>query len=134
MHLGASKQTDSGVVPLKNAVLCLDCECVTNGRFDECAVCGSRSLLSITRMLGGTLQSRKALCLPRDESAVHFDLKITIDLKQMNSRELNETVEGIANLIAPSLGHGRAGCHINVEPVIVEADADSWKAEEATAA
>lgn len=132
MHLEARKQTDSGVVPLINAVLCLDCECVTNGRFDECAVCGSRSLLSIARMLGGTLQSRKALCPPRDESTVRFDLKITIDLKQMESKQLNETVEDIANLIAPDLGRGRASCHINVEPVFVEAD--GWKSEEAKAA
>lgn len=120
MHLGTRKQADVAVVPLQNAVLCLDCECVTNGRFDECLVCGGHSLLSIARMVGGTLQSADADNRQKDESIVRFDLKITIDMAQLESNELNNTVEGIARLIGQSLGQSRARCHINVEPVVVQ--------------
>jgi hypothetical protein len=120
MHLGFGKQADPAVVPLQNAVLCLDCECVTNGRFDECLVCGGHSLLSIARLLGGTLRSGNADRPQKDESIVRFDLKIMIDMLQLDSNELNDAVEGIARLIALSLGQDRARCHINVEPVVVQ--------------
>lgn len=133
MYLGTRKQTDSGVVPLQTAVLCLDCECVSNGRYDECPVCRGRSLLSIARMLGGTLQPQ-CQYPQKDQSLVRFDLKISIDLKRMECKELNDTVDAIANLIAPSLGRGQACYHINVEPVVVEAADDSSKDDEARAA
>jgi hypothetical protein len=134
MHLGTRKQADAAVVPLQNAVLCLDCECVTNGRFDECLVCGGRSLLSIARLLGGTLQSGDPDCPQRDESIVRFDLKITIDMMHLESNELNNAVDGIARLIALSLGQGRARCHINVEPVIVQPAAVNGNADGSKAA
>ncbi len=116
MHQGTKKQTDLGAVPLQNAVLCVDCECVTEGRSDECLVCGGRSLLSIARIVGGTL-SHEADC-PKPETHVLYNLEITVDLRLIEPKDLNATVEGIASLIGPRLGRGRAGFHIKVEPVI----------------
>jgi hypothetical protein len=108
MHLGTIKQAASGAVPLQNAALCVDCESVSNSRFDECPVCGSRSLLSIARMLGGALPRHKANCTKTDENIVLFDLEITIDLKQIEPKDLNAAVEGITSLIKPSLWRGEA--------------------------
>jgi hypothetical protein len=85
-------------------------------------------------MVGGTLQPRNANPPQKDESFVRFDLTITIDLKQMESNELNDVVEGVAGLIAPSLGQGRASCHINVEPVGLKSSIDSRNADEVKAA
>ena len=45
-----------------------------------------------------------------------FNLEITIDLKQIETKDLNTAVEVITSLIGPSLGRGRASFHINVEP------------------
>jgi hypothetical protein len=125
MHLESKRHADSDAVPLQSAVLCVDCECVTDGRFDECLVCGSRSLLSIARIVGGTLLSR--LEPSKDENSVLFNLEIKIDLKEIGPKDLGATVEGIASLIGPSLGLGRARCHINVEP-IGSCNADDAKA------
>ena len=47
------KKPTPEAVPLQGAVLCVNCECVSSGRFDECPVCGSRQLLNIGQMLGG---------------------------------------------------------------------------------
>ena len=47
-------------VPLQNAVLCADCDVVSNSPHDRCMVCGSRSLINISRMLGGTLPRNRA--------------------------------------------------------------------------
>ena len=48
-----------------------------------------------------------------------FDLTISIELKQMNSKDVNAAVDRITRLIGPRLGQGRACLHINVEPVAV---------------
>ena len=42
-------------VALRNAVLCADCDVVSDSPHDRCMVCGSRSLVNISRMLGGSL-------------------------------------------------------------------------------
>ncbi len=120
MHQGVKKQTESGAVPLQSAVLCVDCECVTEGRSDECRVCGSHSLLSIARIVGGTL-SREAEN-QKKPTIVLYDLQITVDLKLIEPKDLSATLEGITSLIGPRLGRGGACCHIKVEPVSCNAN------------
>ena len=46
---------EAGGLPLWNAVFCLDCEVISNSRGNECPVCNSRSLVSLARILGGSL-------------------------------------------------------------------------------
>ncbi len=115
---GVENQMDAEVIPLQSAVLCVDCESVSNGRFDECPVCRSHSLLNIARMLGGTLLPDKANCTRKAENIGLFDLEITIDLKQIEPKDINAAVEGISSLIGPRLGRSGASLHINVEPVV----------------
>ena len=47
-------------IPLRNAVLCAECDVVSDSPHDHCLVCGSRSLFNISRLLGGMLPSRRA--------------------------------------------------------------------------
>ena len=47
-------------VALQNAVLCAECDVVSDSPHDRCMVCGSRSLVNISRMLGGTLPVERA--------------------------------------------------------------------------
>jgi hypothetical protein len=112
------KHADLSAVPLQSAVLCVDCECVTDGRSDECLVCGSRSLLSVARIVGGTLLSREANRPKPETHNVLYDLEITVELKLIAAKDLSATVEGIATLIEPRLGRGRACCHLKVTPVV----------------
>jgi hypothetical protein len=133
MYYGTKKQADSDAVPLQSAVLCVDCESVTHSRFDECVVCGSRSLVCLARILGGALPSHKANRSMKNESALLFNLEITIKLEQMEPKELNDAVEGITSLIGPGLVRGRACFHINVEPAPGCSNAD-MNTDEAEAA
>ena len=48
-------------VTLKNAVLCAECEVVSDSPHDTCLVCGSRSLVNIARMFGGNLPKHRAI-------------------------------------------------------------------------
>jgi hypothetical protein len=56
-------------VALQNAVLCADCDVVSDSPNDRCLVCGSRSLLNIASMLGGSLPGERAILLPPVKAA-----------------------------------------------------------------
>jgi len=47
-------------VPLKNAVLCAECDVVSDSPHDVCMVCGSRSLFNVARFFGGNLPRKRA--------------------------------------------------------------------------
>ena len=47
-------------ISLQNAVLCAECDFVSDSPHDYCLVCGSCSLFNISRLLGGMLPSQRA--------------------------------------------------------------------------
>ena len=112
---------DSGVLPLWNAVFCLDCEVISRGRGDECCACGSRSLVSLARMLGGSLLAHRAQHSPESESGL-FDITIAVELQQICAKDLSTTVERLCSVIGPKLAGDRASFHINVKPAVEKLD------------
>lgn len=72
-------------VALQNAVLCAECDVVSDSPHDTCLVCGSRSLLNIARMFGGNL--------PKDRASL-----ITSDVLEMMPREIVLTFPGVHRL------------------------------------
>jgi hypothetical protein len=107
-------QPETEVVPFRNAVLCLDCEAVSNSRFDACPACNSRSLVSLSRMLGGSV-SQKASLLERGDRFM-FDLRMRIDLTRVDAQDLSVAIDGITRVLGPRLRKGKATFHIDVEP------------------
>jgi hypothetical protein len=128
MHLHIKTQPDSDTLSLQNAVLCLDCEAVTNSRCDECPVCGGRALHSLVRMLGGRLLPRMAERTERNDNIVRFDLDMAIALTQIEAKDLNVVLQGITSLIGPRMGGRGASFHVNVEPVVDSRVEDEMKA------
>ena len=53
-------------VALQNAVLCAECDVVSDSPHDRCLVCGSRSLFNIARMFGGNLPKDRASLIASD--------------------------------------------------------------------
>jgi len=47
-------------VALQYAVLCAECDVVSDSPHDVCMVCGSRSLVNICRILGGNMPKNRA--------------------------------------------------------------------------
>lgn len=66
--MDASENPDVNLVWLRNAVLCADCEVISDSPHDTCRVCGSRSLLSLSCVLGGTLPAQRAQLVDARES------------------------------------------------------------------
>jgi hypothetical protein len=127
MHLRTEEQQDLVAVPLRTAVLCVDCESVSISRFETCPVCGSHSVFSIAPILGGSILPPPESSA-RDASLVRFDLAISIVLKRMEAKDVNTTLEGITDLIRFKLGQSRVSIHIDVEPVSTAVYKDVAKA------
>ena len=53
-------------VPLQNAVLCAECDVVSDSPHDTCLVCGSPSLINIARMFGGKLPKERASLIAQE--------------------------------------------------------------------
>jgi hypothetical protein len=120
MVAGIRNHKDAGVLPLWNAVFCLDCEVISRSRGDECAACKSHSLVSLARVLGGSLLAHRAQHFQKWESGL-FDVTITIEL-QMHAKDLSTTVERLASVISPKLAGDRTSFHINVKPAVDKLD------------
>lgn len=61
-------------VALQNAVLCAECDVVSDSPHDQCLVCGSRSLFNIARMFGGNLPENRAALIPSETLAVQREV------------------------------------------------------------
>jgi hypothetical protein len=117
MFAGTRNHGEAHVLRLGDAVFCLDCEIVSNSRRDECPACKSRSLVSLARMLGGSLLAEKIRNL-QECGTLLFDITITVQLPQMHARDLNTTLESLTTVIGPRLARNRASLHIKVEPLV----------------
>jgi hypothetical protein len=115
MFTETRNRLDTEAVPLWNAVFCMDCEVISNTRFDECPSCKGHSLVSLARMLGGSLIGQDG-----HTSGIHknscFDITITVQLLELRAEDLNGTLERLSSLISQKLEPIRATVHIEVQP------------------
>jgi len=110
-----TKRSDTNILPLWNAVFCLDCEVISDSQGDECPACKNRSLVSLARMLGGSLSVRRKRQL-RDHENELFDVTITLELQQMHAKDVTTTLERLTNVIGQELARDQATLHIKVQP------------------
>ena len=108
-------RSDTGGLPLWNAVFCLDCEMISNSRGDECPVCNGRSLVSLARILGGSLFAHREQ-LPQEGEPALFEITITVELRQMDAKDLTTTLERLTSVIGPKLAREQAMFHADVKP------------------
>ena len=112
---------DARIVPLWNAIFCLDCEIITGSRGDECPACKSRSLVNLARMLGGSLLAHRAQQSHASKSGL-FDITIVAELQQIHAKDLSTTVERLTSVIGPTLARDQASFHVNVKPAVGKPD------------
>ena len=85
---------------------------------DKCPVCGSRSLFSLFRILGGTLSDRQTGFREERGIGVKYDLEITFKMKEMTARDLNDAIASVDRLTMPSRGCLLESFHINVDSYV----------------
>jgi len=66
-------------LPLLEAVLCADCEIISNSAGDRCQICGSPSLLSLGRLLGGKVEGERAVLVHVDSDQRHNGFTVLVN-------------------------------------------------------
>jgi hypothetical protein len=64
-------------IALQNAVLCAECDVVSDSPHDTCLVCGSRSLFNIARRFGGNLPRIRTALVPSETMEVRHDVVLS---------------------------------------------------------
>ena len=67
---------NTNLVRLQKAVLCANCEVISEGLNGHCAGCGSQSLLGLSRVLGGTIESELSVVFATSAQAVSDDVRV----------------------------------------------------------
>ena len=67
---------NTNLVRLQKAVLCANCEVISEGLNGHCAGCGSESLLSLSTVLGGTVESELSFAFATSAPAVSDDRRV----------------------------------------------------------
>ena len=85
-------------VPLQNAVLCAECDVVSDSPHDICMVCGSHSLFNVARIFGGNLPKKRATVITQQpaesprETVLVFPKPHRPRRRAMGSRQLSVVV------------------------------------------
>lgn len=112
MNAAADTKGGLGAVSLPNAVFCVNCETISNSPHDSCTICGSHSLISLFRVLGGTLRSQK----PQSTGDhAKYSLELTAKVHGIPATDLNLLIELLTRLA--EAGGAVESLHLNVEPV-----------------
>jgi len=78
---------DTNFVPLQSATFCIQCELITTNNRPHCLACGNTSLLSLSRVLGGSLRNQHTAHLITDselDSLVRDLLRTVPDPQTLN--------------------------------------------------
>ena len=54
---------NANLVCLQRAVLCANCDVISEGSNGHCSACGSQALLSLSRLLGGSVEAEASVVL-----------------------------------------------------------------------
>ena len=107
-HLIDGGGSSLSTIPLPNAVYCVNCDLITNSPHDACCVCGSHSVVAVSRMW--QLTSAKAA-----SDAARYKVSFTVDVRGIPANGLNESTKLISRLA--ELGGDVKTLHIKVDPV-----------------
>jgi GAF domain-containing protein len=66
MYLGWATARNASFLPLQTAIFCVECELISENNTPYCLACGSKALLSLSRVLGGSLRKKETAHLIED--------------------------------------------------------------------
>jgi putative methionine-R-sulfoxide reductase with GAF domain len=91
---------DVNFVPLQSATFCVQCELITTNHRPHCLACGNPSLLSLSRVLGGSLRQQQTAHLITDselDSLVRDLLRTVPDPHLLNRDFSNNEISNVAD-------------------------------------
>jgi len=97
---------DIHFVSLQTAVFCVSCEIISKNNTPYCMACGSQAVLSLSRVLGGSLRGQQTAHLIAD---AELDRLVRDLLRTVPSASGESHVPGSFATLAPSRHHTRSG-------------------------
>ena len=94
---------DISFISLPTAVFCVECELISKNNTPHCMACGSRALLSLSRLMGGSLRGQQTAHLIED---AELDRLVRELLGTVPSSE--DRIPASFATLAPSRSHARA--------------------------
>ncbi len=95
---------DISFLTLQTAVFCVECELISKNNTPYCMACGSRAVLSLSRVLGGSLRGQQTAHLIAD---AELDRLVRELLRTVPASSENRVPASFATL-APTRSHARA--------------------------
>ncbi len=96
---------DISFVELQTAVFCVECEIISKNNTPYCMACGSRAVLSLSRVLGGSLRGQQTAHLIAD---AELDRLVRELLRTVPISQSEERLPASFATLAPSRHHARA--------------------------
>src|ERR1700732_3433763 len=98
--------TDVNFLSLQSAIFCVQCELLSANNTPQCLACGSQAVLSLSRVLGGSLRGQQTAHLIND---VELDrlVRELISTVPALSPSYGERVPASFSTLAPSRSHAR---------------------------
>jgi GAF domain-containing protein len=106
--MGWMKLEDINFLSLQTAVFCVECELISENNMPNCLACGSQAVLSLARVLGGSLRGQQTAHLIEDAELDRLvrELLRTVPASPVHSGESRVPASFAA--LAPSRHHARA--------------------------
>ena len=106
--MGWMKLQDINFLSLQTAVFCVECELISENNMPNCLACGSQAVLSLARVLGGSLRGQQTAHLIEDAELDRLvrELLRTVPATSVHSAESRVPASFAA--LAPSRHHARA--------------------------
>src|SRR5580700_9043662 len=100
---------DISFLSLQTAVFCVECELISKNNTPYCFACGSRAVLSLSRVLGGSLRGEQRAHLIAD---AELDRLVRELLRTVPASAPEDRIPASFATLAPSRSHARAmGSH-----------------------
>lgn len=96
---------DIHFIELQTAVFCVECELISKNNTPYCFACGSRAVLSLSRVLGGSLRGQQTAHLIAD---AELDRLVRELLRTVPASSSESHVPASFAVLAPSRHHARA--------------------------
>jgi len=96
---------DISFIGLQTAVFCVECELISKNNTPYCLACGSSAVLSLARVLGGSLRGQQTTHLIAD---AELDRLVRELLRTVPTGVFQEAVPASFAMLAPSRHHARA--------------------------
>jgi len=99
---------DIHFVDLQTAVFCVECELISKNTTPSCLACGSHAVLSLSRVLGGSLRGQQTAHLIQDAELDRLVRELLQTVPSASSQTSEGRVPASFSSLAPSRHHARA--------------------------